>query len=549
MRVLSYNGITFASINISAGVPTGTTPGPEMTPLTIGRRGYNALHVGTGRGVQVFEISCKTTGGLPYEANLMAALGVVDPYDETERLIVGALNDDTPVQAYGALIGYRWEGLSHDTVILTFSLTDPIWRETTITTHGPSTWLENQPLVLPVANNGKARANLDLKVRPTAMGASPVFSVRHTFTVTNNGDTILRRFPMEAELGSTVGLGTSDEKDTWLFLNGVPQPRKMIGWRETVTYMWFLVDKLGPGETFTYDVAYSAASDAQDLTGSNRIVFNTEWEKRTVTTGGTTTITFAGAGWYTNQWQRGRMDVLSGTGAGQRRTIDSSTATTLVVGTAFSPALDATSVILITMSHNDRWLWNVHQVSRSDLSRGVWYMNRGQTKPSSILFDNPGSWQRLLYRDNRDEKNAARYTAIDVGGGDIDYFALPDMDRTVQGWTKLQESGQADSVAFSSPIKILTWRSRYQFKNPNALCRGIWGARESGAEDWEEYWSDGGKYDTLTNSGTLSFTFTDDIRHLVMHLGPGNEEELEQTWKRDTGSVTSATILTVPLSN
>jgi hypothetical protein len=190
------------------------------------------------------------------------------------------------------------------------------------------------------------------------------------------------------------------------------------------------------------------------------------------------------------------------------------------------------------MSHNDRWVYDVRETSRSNPNRGLWYENKGQSKPSLVTFDVPGGWYRILTKNNNDEKANSRTFPIDVGGGDIDFFNGLDAQRTAQGWKRFQESGQADGVAFSSPIEIDGLRFDVAFQNPNAISRAIVGYRESGAEDWEEAYSDGTAHATPTASGVQDITFTTDIRHLAAYLWPANDEVIPTSWIRDTGSRT-----------
>jgi len=510
LKLVSYNGVSFASLNLGAGLPDAAWSGQQNSALVLPRRGYNPAHIGLQRGTRsrFAELSVKP-GGV------------------------------TTVQVYAALVGYS--GSNGNSVTLEFSVADPVWRKTTLDSFGPVSWTPTAPAMLSTPNAGKARANLNLVIKPTALAASgSTFKLRRTFTVTNNSDTPWYRFPLEINLGNTGGWTSTVSANadlTWIFQDGIAQPRELIGWSEAQTYVWILVNNLAPGATATYDIAWEGASASPKLTGANRVAFDMTWEKGNATAGSATTITKTGAGWTTNQWYSGQINILTGAGAGQVRFIASNTATVITATSAFSPAPDATSVFLLTMSHNPYWIYDVRQVSRSNLNRGLWYQNRGQTRPSVINFDVPGGWYRYLKVDNNDEKNQSRTFAVDVGGGDIDYFNGLDADRTAQAWSSLQEEGQADGVAFSSPIKILSWIFNYQFKNPNGICKAIFGFRENGAEDWESALEDGTAHDTLTAAGTTTATFTTDTRHLLAHLGPADEQVIPVSWIKDTGSV------------
>jgi hypothetical protein len=540
--IKSYNGISFASIGLAGGLVDELEPGAANQSLEFGRRGYPPVHVGLSRGAKPLIVSFTVNPTFDTEQTRYQLLASFDPYDESERLLTATLLNGTNVQVYASLVSYQWN--HPETIDLTFGINDPIWRKTTVDTFGPVNWGDatiSRAAALSVPNAGKARANLNLVIKPTGLGAASTFKLRRTFTVTNNSDTPWNRFPLEIDLGNT-GAWTStvsaNADKTWIFQDGIAQPRELIGWSEAQTFCWILINNLAPGATATYDIAYEGTASSPLLIGANRPAFDITWEKNNATAGSTTTITKASATWRTNQWFRGSVRILSGTGAGQTRLINSNTATVITVGSNFSPAPDATSVFLLTMSHNDHWVYDVSQVERSNPNRGLWYQNRGQSRPSVINFDVPGGWYRYLKVDNNDEKAQSRTYAVDPGGG-VDYFNGLDVDRTAQGWTSLQESGQADGVAFSSPIKILSWIFNYQLKNPNGIGKAIFGFRENGAEGWESSLEDGAAHDTLTNSGTTTAVFTTDTRHLLAHLGPADEEVIPVSWIRDTGSRTS----------
>jgi hypothetical protein len=59
----------------------------------------------------------------------------------------------------------------------------------------------------------------------------------------------------------------------------------------------------------------------------------------------------------------------------------------------------------IDTSTNALWCYLVeHATERSDNERGLWYVNKAQTTPSSVRYDAPGSWRPFLYLDNRDAR-------------------------------------------------------------------------------------------------------------------------------------------------
>jgi hypothetical protein len=75
----------------------------------------------------------------------------------------------------------------------------------------------------------------------------------------------------------------------------------------------------------------------------------------TATAGAAATLTNSGKAWATNQWANFQVRIVSGTGAGQIRTINSNTGTVLTVSANWATNPDATSVYVI--EGNDDWIW------------------------------------------------------------------------------------------------------------------------------------------------------------------------------------------------
>jgi len=75
----------------------------------------------------------------------------------------------------------------------------------------------------------------------------------------------------------------------------------------------------------------------------------------TATAGAAATLTNSGKAWATNQWANYQVRIVSGTGAGQIRTINSNTGTVLTVSANWTTNPDATSVYVI--EGNDDWIW------------------------------------------------------------------------------------------------------------------------------------------------------------------------------------------------
>lgn len=549
--MISFNNVTFASLGLGAGNSRGEEPGPEVRALTLNRRGYLPVHVGLERGTKTLEAEFLVKTNLLSETTLLTALGIWDPDDETERVLAAELNDGTPVSIFAALGQYRFATANQ--LLVDFSLADPAWRKTTPDRFGPVSWAYDGSAQLPTPNAGNARSNLIVTITPTALAPSGEFPYRRQFSVVNTSDMALRRHPLEIPFGdASTWSGTPAPGYVWVYLDGIAQPMTPLAGFGLVgqSYGWILIDELGPGQSLTYDVCWNGHDPAPTLTGTDAPAFDiTSAAGAARAPFNTTTLNdVSGIGWEPNQFVRGRVRIQTGTGAGQERDVMSNTASSLVVFPGWDTAPAASSRYLLRTSTNERWLYAVRQTERSgaEVKRGLWYINRGQSKPSKAVFDVPGGWYRLLRYDNNDEKNQSRWApVIPAGQSNVDYFSILDADRTAQGWTSLTEQGQADSVGFSSPLPLTGFRFNYRFKNPNGIGRAFFGCRESGAEDWETCFEDAGIYQGLQSSSIRDETFTTDIRHLVATLGPANDEAIPVSWIKDQGSRTGGGTITL----
>ena len=94
----------------------------------------------------------------------------------------------------------------------------------------------------------------------------------------------------------------------------------------------------------------------------------------TATAGGASTLTNSAKSWATNQWSNSQVRIVSGTGAGQIRTIASNTGTVLTTSAAWSTNPDATSVYSI--EGNDDFIYYMGSAAvtlyRYSISAGTW---------------------------------------------------------------------------------------------------------------------------------------------------------------------------------
>jgi hypothetical protein len=155
----------------------------------------------------------------------------------------------------------------------------------------------------------------------------------------------------------------------------------------------------------------------------------------TATAGAATTLTKSGAAWATNQWANSQLKIVSGTGAGQVRTIASNTSTVITVSAAWTTNPDATSAYHI--EGNDDFLYlmgnNAVTLYRYSISANTW----STLSPSAARAAAPGlglsgSWVYNVpsARDSRwsDQNNIINgrriYSFRGGGGAVLDYYDI-----------------------------------------------------------------------------------------------------------------------------
>lgn len=115
----------------------------------------------------------------------------------------------------------------------------------------------------------------------------------------------------------------------------------------------------------------------------------------TATGGGASTLTNSGKAWTTNQWANSQVRIVSGTGAGQIRTIASNTGTVLTTSAAWTTNPDATSVYSI--EGNDDFIYymgsNAVTLYRYSISGGSWTtLSPGAARAAAPSTGMSGHW-------------------------------------------------------------------------------------------------------------------------------------------------------------
>jgi len=138
--------------------------------------------------------------------------------------------------------------------------------------------------------------------------------------------------------------------------------------------------------TNTWSAAETGATDgiapAAVIGTDSKLIATPSWQGTdywafatgTATAGAATTLTNSAKSWTVNQWTNYQVRIVSGTGAGQIRTIASNTATALTVSAAWTTNPDATSAYSI--EGNDDFIYymgsNAVTLYRYSISAGTW---------------------------------------------------------------------------------------------------------------------------------------------------------------------------------
>ena len=157
-----------------------------------------------------------------------------------------------------------------------------------------------------------------------------------------------------------------------------------------VTPVWYVVGagSVAAGSFKKYDFATNTWTTLQQtgLPGTigtdGRLISTPSWigenylqfATGTATAGGATTLTNTGKAWATNQWTNYQLRIVSGTGAGQIRTVASNTGSVLTVGAAWTTNPDSSSVY--SLEGNDDFLYymgnNAVTMYRYQISTNAW---------------------------------------------------------------------------------------------------------------------------------------------------------------------------------
>ena len=240
----------------------------------------------------------------------------------------------------------------------------------------------------------------------TAVGPSGTATAGTTSTITT-GLTLardLRGYSIHITGGPNAGVTLAISSNTVGAASVITVPVQASAFSASTTFRlltprWYVLNAISASGTTTanvfkfYDFALNtwtaAETGATDgvapiaaVTTDSKLISTPSWvgsgyeqfATGTATAGGASTLTNSAKTWAVNQWTQSQVRIVSGTGAGQIRTIASNTATVLTTSAAWTTAPDATSVYSI--EGNDDFLYYMGSAAsamyRYSISAGTW---------------------------------------------------------------------------------------------------------------------------------------------------------------------------------
>ena len=173
----------------------------------------------------------------------------------------------------------------------------------------------------------------------------------------------------------------------------------------------------------------------------------------TATGGATSTLTNTAKSWAVNQWTNFQIRIVSGTGAGQVRTIASNTATVITVGSAWTTTPDSTSNYAI--EGNDDYLYllgnNAVTLYRYSIGGNTWaVMTPGTARGGSLAVGGGANWvsnvSDAAWRNENTNLNGRRIYSFRGGASaTLDYYDIPS-----NAWVALPYWPQAETFTTGS---------------------------------------------------------------------------------------------------
>lgn len=191
------------------------------------------------------------------------------------------------------------------------------------------------------------------------------------------------------------------------------------------------------------------------------------------TSGSATTLVNSAKAWTVNQWTNFQLRIVSGTGAGQIRTIVSNTATTLTIGTGAT--LDATSVYEIEPCEDFIYLAGNNAVTmyRYSVSANTWTVlapttARAAAPSTGMSLDFVGDTADILWADEANIQDSRYLYSMRGGAGAlIDRFDIAGGTAGAGAWAAVNYVGTETFTTGSAAFQF----GRYLYIRKDATNR------------------------------------------------------------------------------
>lgn len=371
MQLVSFDGITFASIGVTASVEVAN-PGPSRAIPSVGRYGADPIVPGVEQDVQVITALFSATGATNYiETTFSKLFAILNPDDPNPRRLVASILTTGPstytnVQTYA--IPGNWQYLNQNQLQVSFIVTTPGWDQTSSTTLKAAGTI-NADSNFSNVNTGMRDVYPLITLYATNLRSSSTatfgwqFRIGTGTTITNISSEPIRNQPyqlgpIDTKTIVAAGRMQSSGNDLRVFCEGVELRRNVIGPNTLGTLVWVILPDLMPGQSITLDIVtnnggvtttpptFSYSSDpplpAMDISG----------QSFSPTSSAATTATLTGAGWETDQWAGATVLLMRSAGStlDQLRRVISNTATTITVDRSWAGVPGGSDTLTITKS-------------------------------------------------------------------------------------------------------------------------------------------------------------------------------------------------------
>lgn len=264
MRLLQIDDLDLLSLNL-ASLPLVTSESVSMEFVSRRREGdLGSMFLAAAPNAAQWVVVFKPNDHASRDALMTAIVG-----DMTgERRLTAERLDANRTRVVADAVVTSIQEINELDLMVAFEGGDSVWRDEAETATS-KTFDSAVDLAMRVAVPGNATAYPVLRITPqTQRASSSVYAGwtwRRRYRIQNNSDVPWFRHPVRIALGSTSaivsgGKGQADGDDVRVWLHGIEQPRTLVTWNATNSYVWVLVPNLPEGEYLDVDIVYGNPS-------------------------------------------------------------------------------------------------------------------------------------------------------------------------------------------------------------------------------------------------------------------------------------------------